>query len=710
MTQAVPDHSAELALLGCVLLNGAVFGSAWRFASRRMTASRSQAVLDAALLGYVVQYAAIGLPGAIGLLRPAVVVGTAMAASIALFVAAGRRRPAVVHHTPNRPTAVALVTFAAAVVVGFAYNQSDLPVLSNDALTYHFPAAAQWLQRGRIEVFPTWFFNPANGYSPLAGSTFVAWLMVPFRSDVLARFVQVPALLCVGIGVYRLCREVSAGAVAAAAVAAAAVLCRPLLTASLMGKDDLFVAFAFVASLVALSPRRAAEPWAAVRLGLAVGLLLATKYTALLAVPLLMVAVDGPVRGGWRWRRWATAVGVAAVMAGPWTARTWIATGNPLFPVAVPHLFHGLFTAARSVAFATADSRRHVVLGGSFGVPWAVAIVAMMGWAVAVARLIVGSGVDPEAPDVHPRLRPWKAFAETRRLADPIARACVVGPPVGVALFFWLSPFPEVRFLFPAVLLLLATVGIATVGWARGAIALTVAAVATVSVSRGWAVFAWLVPVAAGVAVVVAWADWATSVRRWLRRSFVAVPVIIVATLAYVRWTAFCRERADQWTSPASAWAVNYQSDQPLWQFVNRSVPADAVVAYADLYLVYPLQGPTLRRRLVYVPTRHGVRTPADLPWLGDHLPGERLVEAASAATVADPDHAAWLGGLRRLNVTHLAVGRLIAGPEAGWADADPNRFPLLYTGPAGRVYAVHLGPVTSVLAPPNPPASRDAG
>ena len=661
---AVPDHSADVALLWCVLLNAAVFGSAYRWAARRWTVSRSQAACDAALLGYAVQYVAVAGPGVLGLLRPGVVVAVAVALSIGMWTAAGAKRPSR-QPWPWLPLGVGL--FAAAVVVGYAWNQADLPVVSNDALTYHFPAAAQWLQQGRLATFPTWFFNPANGYSPLAGSTFVAWLIVPFGSDVLARFVQVPALLCVGLGVYRLGRQLSAGAWAAAAVAAAAVLCRPLFTAALMGKDDLFVAFAFVATLVALSPERSGERFGPARVGLSLGLLLATKYTALLAVPMLLPALRRPRRP----RRWVTAAAVAAAVAGPWYVRNAVATGNPLFPLDASPLFRGLFTAARSDGLGSPAADWHVVVGGRYGVPGQVLLVAAVGWAAtAVAR------------------RSW---------ADPVRRACLMGPLIGVALFAWRSPFPEVRFLFPALLPMLAMAG----PFAVLAAALPVAAVRTLSVPGGWALFATLVPAAAAVAVGVVAVARGSAGRPWRGRLALATGVVAAGLFADVRWTAYCRRQADPASAEVAYASTGYPTDALLWRFVNDQLPADATVAYADLYLVYPLQGPALRRRLTYVPTRHGVRTPADLPWLGEHLSGERLVTAATAATVADPDRSQWHDRLRQSGAAYLVVGNIAGGPEAAWAAADPARFTPLYAGPGGRVFAVNRSSVAATRTSP---------
>jgi hypothetical protein len=672
----VPDHSAELALLGCALLNGIVLLAAWRFASRRITASRSQAWLDAALLGYAVQYLSIGLPGLVGELRPATVVTTALILSAALLVMAGRRRLAISLLPPvDRGWVVGLATFAAAMVVGFAFVQADVPLTANDPLTYHFPAAVQWLQQGRIGLFPTWFFNPANTYSPLAGSTFIAWLMVPFGSDVLARFVQVPALLCAALGVYRLARQKASTPFAAAAVATAAVLLRPLFYASLTGKDDLFVTFFFVAALVSLAPDRASEPFAVVRTGLAVGLLLATKYTALLAVPMLLLAVDGPVRAGWRTRRWMTAVAVAMVVAGPWYLRNWIATGNPVFPLDVSlfgvHAFRGLFTTVRSDALSSVSADLQIVVGrgytvpSGYTVPKAVACVATAAWVVCLFRF-----------------RRWAS--------DPIRRACVLGPPIGLALFFWRSPFSELRFVFPAILMLLA----ANADVACFAVAAAVSALATITVIKGWVVFGPLAVAAVVTAAVAVAVDiWTRAGSRWRGRGVAVVLIISFGLFVYVRWTAFCERYPIQWGARDSEWSQLYRYEQPLWRFVNQHVPVDATVAYADLYFVYPLQGPALRRRVGYAPTRPGVHSLADLPWLGSGLPGEQIVQATDAATVADPDRETWLRNLRAMGARYLVVGRAVWGHtaiEASWAREDAQHFRPMYDEAAfGQVFAV---------------------
>ena len=62
---------------------------------------------------------------------------------------------------------------------------------------YHLPAPAIWLHTHHLTFFTTWFSDPANSYSPLAAETFIAWLIAPTSNDLLAHFVQMPAMLLI---------------------------------------------------------------------------------------------------------------------------------------------------------------------------------------------------------------------------------------------------------------------------------------------------------------------------------------------------------------------------------------------------------------------------------------------------------------------------------------------------------------------------------
>src|SRR5208282_915919 len=130
------------------------------------------------------------------------------------------------------------------------HYQAFLPPLATDSLAYHLPAAVQLIHHGRIDLFQTSFFNPANTYSPLAGSVFIAWLLAPLGNDAFARFVEVGPLLLLFFALIDLARQTRSTAALASLVALAAVISRPFIAQSTLAKDDLFVA-AFFTLLVA---------------------------------------------------------------------------------------------------------------------------------------------------------------------------------------------------------------------------------------------------------------------------------------------------------------------------------------------------------------------------------------------------------------------------------------------------------------------------
>jgi hypothetical protein len=678
----VPDFNSDLSLLMLVLLNTAVFTSAWFFASRRITANRSQALLDAGLLGYAVQYVSVGLPGLSHYLTPSTIAAVALACSICLFAAARKARPGAATSSArlDRLLISGVGLFTLAFVLIFAHSQAGLPVISNDAMTYHFPAAVQWLQDAKINLFQTWFFNPANTYSPLAGSVFIVWLIAPFHSDVIARFVEVPALICVGIAMYRLCNQLGAKPPLAALIAAAATLARPIFLPGMMGKDDLFVAFFFLAALVAMAPDRSGERFGALRFGIALGLLLATKYSALLSVPILLLAIDGP---RWRWRGWISALGIAVLLAGPWYLRNWILTGNPLFPM------FSLFTTAQSDAFHPSRHASAVLLDGAYGLPASLAAVLAIPW-----------------------LR--SAITSSRSLrSDALLRACALGVPVGLLIFYAESPFPEVRFVLPVFLLLFACsacwlgrLRIATKLQLLPAIPLPLLSIITVfgfiksSVALSFAAESLIL-------ALIGLAAFGLTRNRPLRSTVLLMTTLIVSiAYTYIHWSAYCRDTRESIYDEGGGYAVEYPDPNRLWRFVNENIPADATVAYTNAYLIYPLQGPLLNRRLIYVPTRPGIKTIADLGWLGRHLSGEKLIPAALRATVAAPDRATWLANLQTSGAGYLVIGQggvIGIPPEDAFAAADPRKFHPLFEGPAGKIYRIESRHSEISTIPPAP-------
>jgi 4-amino-4-deoxy-L-arabinose transferase-like glycosyltransferase len=343
-----------------------------------------QALLDAFLLTYLVQYVAVGLPGMLGVLNFGAIAAVALAASGAMWFIRGSDLP-----TPKLDARAwwvlgACMLFVIGEVAGMVYGQAYLPPLANDALTYHLPAAVSWLQSGRIDLYQTWFFNPANTYSPLGGSIFITWLLAPIGNDALARFTQAPVLLFIFVGMVQLCRALGANILAAALIAAGAVLSRPFVSQAILAKDDLFVAAFFLAALVGLARARAGArdplvPW---RIGIALGLLFSIKYTVWLSAPLLVLLIDAPVRARWRAARWTIAIVSAAAIASPWYLRNVLLTSNPLYPTDLPFL-SGMFTTRRSDELASLSGLWKTFVTGYYSTTVVLALPLLAAWIAA---------------------------------------------------------------------------------------------------------------------------------------------------------------------------------------------------------------------------------------------------------------------------------------------------------------------------------------
>ena len=654
-------QTEEFALCQCLALNLAALWGAWRLASKA-NARRSQAVADTLLLWFVTQYLSIGVPGLLGILSAATAGAAGLVLAAAMFgisfVVARPEMPLPVKSASpaERWIRGAAWWIALALLGAHCYVQRVMPITADDALTYHAPAAAQWLSSGSIGLLPTWLFNPANTYSPLAGSCFIAWWMAPFSGDVLARYVEVPALVACGAAIYAILRARRVNSAVAALLAAAVISNRAFFLQSVMCKDDLYVVFFFLVAFGAAANVR--ERGATVRLGIALGLLLATKYTALLALPPILLL--------WRpkhWRATAAGIGIAAVLAGPWYLRNVVLTGNPLYPMQLGigglTIFKGLFTTARSGELANLSQLAALLFAREYSWP-----------AFAAAPVLAGCG--------------WLAWRlRTRVLRLPLLRALLLGPVIVIAVFALASPFPEIRFLLPTIALLYLACGVGLKPAPRLALPIAVialvASVATLVEARLDAsdVNNFVLPAAVlavvGTGITALWP--CVPARKWI----VSGTAFVLAGYAYVNWAAYLQTYGIDtdvvWTSP------DYHGELArVWQIARgRSiVPAGSTIAYSNTYFTYPLLGFDESCRCVYVSPVRGVRQMSDLPWLGEKLSGEQLVSRAVAAETSPADKQWWLERLRESGANFLLIAR--TGPtdhpaEARFAAEEPNVF-----------------------------------
>ena len=673
--------SDELRLLYTIVLNALVFLSAWRFARRR-TADRLQAVADALLLYYLVQYLAVGLPGLATILGPRSIVGTALLLCAALWFLATRRaaRPPV----PLPRIDFLFVSACALFVIGYLcaliYHQRDAPVSSNDALTYHLPAAVHWLQTGRLSLYEAWFYNPANSYSPLAGSMFIAWLIAPVNNDVIARFVQAPPLLFIFVLLTNLCRALGARASVGALIATAAVLSRPFVSQTILAKDDLFVVAFFLAVVVAASRHRLGERFSPWRIAIALGLMLATKYTALFALPILILLLDAPWRVGWHARYYGAATLLVIALAGPWFARNWVFTGNPLHPTEFAlggwTIWRGMLTVRRSHLLATPRGVWDVFTSGYYSLPllldnrhlpWIRGLLSMNGllilsWIVAV-------------------------LLNLRRIAhDPLRRAVLIGPPFAILLFAIASPYGEMRFVYPSIILLFATIALAVrpLPWLAQVIITTILALTSAAtafhreMSLQFILTGIILAILATLVLIL-------RSRRWLPPIVwpAAATVGVLALATYVYWHAYVERYRHAGTYDVWSDSSLYPGQAEIWKHVREELPKGSRIAYANTYLVYPLTGFNFDHPLTYVPTRKNLGSFLELPRMNQPITGEEIPAHIVRLLRQDPDRDHWLERLDKSRADYLVVFTIdpakpserITPPEQQFAESHPARF-----------------------------------
>lgn len=675
----LPD---ELRLAVVLALAALALFASWRFVSARVDTPPADRLTDALLLFFVIQYASVAIPGLLHLLTPLSIALCTILLSTGLVLGSRVRiQPTV----PQSDSFFIPVTTCLALgyVLAISSIMSVQPVLANDPLTYHFPAAVQWLQTGRLALFETWFFNPANTYSPLAGSTFITWWMAPLGSDVLARIVQQPPVFLAFFAMIRLARSMGVGAAVASVAALAVVVCRPFARQCFVEKDDLYVAAFFLAAAAGLAKDRLRDPLGPWRIGVAVGMLLATKYTTLLALPVLALAMDAPLRAGWRYRQWGIALGVTLLLAGPWYLRNALLTGNPLYPVDLPGL-SGLFSTARSTALSSLDSIWHVLTALDQSPPAVVVIVIGAGLVAALAMNL-------------------------RSLASqPLLRLTLLGPPLMVGLFLAFSPYSEARFLYPALALGFVASALAlkslkpAVSMAIAFAALFLPSLLTsfLLVSLAHLLPSALLMALPALAVVFALRCFPAYRARILAvTAALAVPAL--AGWIFVSWNAHLLDLyadVDLDGQPRSSlldtqYRTPYGDDlADVWKFVRVSLPHDQVLAYSNTYLVYPLTVPHHARRIVYVPTRKDVRHIHDLSGIPERLPGEKIVVTLAAATVAQPDAGQWLQKLKESGAGHIVIFKhavITDPPELAFITANPGRFERVFENKVAVIYRV---------------------
>jgi hypothetical protein len=627
--------------------------------------------------------------GAAGLLRPHWLMALLAALAAGSFALA-RKAPRPLHapgpSLRDDPVNAALAGLYAVAGITLAERGLGLPPLAWDALQYHLPFVAEWIQTGSLAPL----YHPHavfQSYFPATGEIAFWAVAAPFGNDLFVGVANLPLLALQGLAIYR--TAVRAGAPPAhARLAPALVLVTPCVArlAPAAYVEPAFGAALLCAVAFLLDYRAQRRPADLALCLAALGILVGIKYTGLLyGLPVGLAAL------AYAWRtpgKRALLVGLPLLALGAyWYWRNLWLTGHPFYPSPVRIFGLEIFSGIAKPLGAARLGHDVTILS---------ALPDLLASGELTRALLGVSHPDRFELGIGPKLVPLAVLALVSALR---LRSCPdLRLPVLLlllfALFFATTPlwilhwlYINVRFAAPA-LAMAAVAAVTTLSafgvaprWAALLSGLCIAPdlfSLKIHLSDGFRVAALLAAGAGAVWMLVSRA----VVRPWVPR----IAVAALSVLAILGGYAVHAHREDvRSSSLATEWEL-YRTSASLyargWAALERALPPGrARIAHAGFAFVYPLYGPRLDRRVLYIDVNARA--------------GGAIHAYPEARFRADPDERAWLANLKRARVEWLVVHHPdpgVPGPwpiEARWADARPDRFAPIHRDDWIRVYRV---------------------
>lgn len=289
------------------------------------------------------------LPAVLGMLTRESVLLTALLLSAGVLCLlrapehAAARPPAV---PPSGVLSWAVAGAASVAALGqsllYLVERGPVPVHAFDAMTFHLPGVARWIQSGTIWQLDNLYPDYAFGNYPQNGDVLQLAAVLPFDNDAFARLVGYPLLLLTALSVYALACELRApratAVIFAAALVAVPVALLPALEEAQV--DPLMFATFGCGLLFLVRHARTGDRSELVLTGLGLGLAFGSKWYAL---PYVAVTVGLWVGARLLMRRPRGVVardaglvgGLVLAAGGLWLVRNLVESSNPLFPLKV---------------------------------------------------------------------------------------------------------------------------------------------------------------------------------------------------------------------------------------------------------------------------------------------------------------------------------------------------------------------------------------
>jgi hypothetical protein len=257
-----------------------------------------------------------------------------------LVAALGDREPETSSPSDGTPWLEAVSIAIVAILLALVLRLSLLPTVYYDDLVFHVAAPRQALLTG------SWPEMPGIGHTFMPAAWDAAYLLpLALGGGSGPQLMNAIGVVLLAWAAVRLGR-LGGGRPAAFAAAVLLVATPVVLSLGSLAGNDLFVGLALAVAAERLAATRG-DRFALV--GLLAGAAWAAKYTALATVAGLGLGTVVLSTGGLgrRLGRGATVGVVAVLLALPWTLRTFVLTGNPLYP-AFYSLLGGRYWSARS--------------------------------------------------------------------------------------------------------------------------------------------------------------------------------------------------------------------------------------------------------------------------------------------------------------------------------------------------------------------------
>lgn len=579
------------------------------------------------------------------------------------------------------------------------------PPLAWDSLTYHLVHATRFVQAGGFlrEVAPdNWSFYE---FFPTAGEVLWAWAMLPVSSDALIAPAGVGVVVGTLLTAYACARSLEVSRECATLMAISIAGSPAILTWATSGYVDNFVvALTAAGSLFIVRNGERPNLRDAALAMAAFGLAASAKLTALPLVAFAGVALavqtfaSNELAAGPAQR--VRMLAISALPAGVCLVhlvRTWLATGNPLYPFAVDLLgvrvFDGnaewqwrlveLGTAYRSGPEAFTTVERAIGMFWPFGRAGSMDGVHLSfgpsGLAILALAVVGGVG----------RMARWESRVATLFLAA-VAAIAIYGLTLSpgsdhLQLFYSNNAGRYLGTALFALAVLAATVRVA----GQRALWIGIAVVAlVVGLPRGTSSDELPAAISAALALLgllvlgVRLLRNATDATALDRTSRLAVIVMAIAVLgagiewarADLRFRVYAASARQEAFDGHTLWP-NFASSWTIWEAIDPLPSQRIAVSTGWAGLLhngyrYPLFGSRLQHDLVYItPTRSGE--------IVDSRLAERLRREA--------DYEAWLERLIDADVTLVVTLAPDTRPESAWAKARPELFSPLAMSTNGR-------------------------